>query len=121
MTPNVWNAETWGARLRQYRETLELSQDRLADQIMLLCAQMSQDDAERFARLRLECPEALAGYEVSRFENGKRLPMRRSMHLLLVWVLIESGAALSIGEINDWLELGFQGWLTDREREALFG
>ncbi len=121
MKPSAIYAEAWGARLRNYRETLGLSQDHLADQILWCCATMSHEDADRFMRLRLACPEALAGYEISRFESGKRLPMRRSMHLLLVWVLIEAGAPLSVDEINDWLESGLQGWLTDREREALFG
>ena len=121
MTKTQSAANTWGGWLRRFRLELGLSQDRLADQIVLLCAHMSDADEERFKQLRLECPEALAGYEVSRFESGMRTPLRRSFHMLLIWALVEMGLSLDVKLANQWLELGQQGWLTDREQSSLFG
>jgi transcriptional regulator with XRE-family HTH domain len=113
-------AQTWGECLRAFRLQLGLSQEGLADQIMLVCSHMSVVDAARFERLRLECPEALAGNEISRYESGKRLPLKRSFHILLIWVLIQSGVSISVETANGWLEMGKQGWLTEREKDELF-
>lgn len=114
-------AFTWGTLLRKYRENLRLSQDHLADQIVLACAKAAGEKEHRLRQLHIQCPEALAGYEISRFENDKRIPRHRHMHMLLAWVLLELGAILTPEDINHWLELGEQGWLTQREKEALFG
>lgn len=113
-------AQTWGEWLRAFRLQLGLSQEGLADQIMLVCSHMSVANATRFERLRLACPEALAGNEISRYESGKRLPLKRSFHILLIWVLMQSGVPISVELANRWLELGQQGWLTEREKNELF-
>lgn len=118
MTTTIEN--TWGGRLRRYREGLGLSQDQFADQVMLVCARMSREQAECFEQLRLICPKTIAGYEISRYESGKRTPMHRSMHMLFVWVLVQLGVSLELETVNEWLELGQQGWLTNRERITLF-
>lgn len=117
---DVASAQTWGGWLRSFRQQLGMSQDELVDHILFVCAHLSSTDARRFKQIRLECPKVLAGNEISRYETGKRLPLDRSFHLLLLCVFIQSGVSLTVEQANAWLELGRQGWLTDNERRELF-
>ena len=79
-----------------------------------------QQCPEKLAALRIEAPQAWAGFEISRYEKGVRIPAHRHAHLLLLWVLVHLDSTITVDEANAWLESGLQGWLTDRERQVLF-
>lgn len=110
----------WGCWLRNHRERLRLSQEAFALEVAERIRGALQTDHVAMTALNVQSVKACTGYEISRFEKGARLPAHRHTHLLLLWVLLRLGAAISVEDANAWLESGSQGWLTAREQAALF-
>lgn len=110
----------WGDLFRRYRECLGVSQNAFADLVMQDCADASERCPERFALLKIDCPDALSSIDICRFEKGARIPLKRTIHLQLLWVFVMRSAIKSAAEANAMLELADQGWLTRREQQAMF-
>lgn len=113
-------SNAWGFWLRKQRELLGLSQEAFAWEIVCRVREGLNREPASLAILHIHSIKACKGCELSRFENGVRLPAHRHTHLLLLWVLLRLGAAIRVQEANAWLESGSQGWLTAREASVLF-
>jgi hypothetical protein len=112
--------ESWGRRLRRFRESSALSRDAFADRIVDTCVELAEGRQGALDALRIECPDGFSAGQIVHYEVDRRLPVDRATHLLLLLTLVKIGAIASIDDANDWLEAGGQGWLSARETVALF-
>jgi hypothetical protein len=120
LLPEMKNNKAWGLQLRRFREHLGLSQGEFSNAVSQLLVALTVEEEARLTACDIGLPEALQGFELNRYEKGKRLPIHRSRHVFLVWVLHRLGAITSITEANTWLESGGQGYLTRTEQQMLF-
>ncbi len=111
--------EVWGAQLKKFRMTTGLSQAKFSEELSLKIANLDASKKESLEKIGLSY-DFLDNTELSRYENGKRLPRYRSRYIFLIWGLVELGGIKSIEEANDWLFLVDQSYLTESETETIF-
>jgi len=119
-TPNLKMSEEWGKTLKRFRVRTGLSQGEFSDAISTLPLEWSKAEEEALREIEFE-HLVLANYELSRYENGRRLPRHRNRYLSLIWGLHKLGGILTIQEANEWLQQANQSLLTMPEQIALFG
>lgn len=111
--------QNWGAQLKKFRMSTGLSQAKFCEELTQRIARLDDGQREDLEKIGLAY-DFLGNTELSRYENGKRLPRYRSRYIFLIWGLVELGGIKSTDAANDWLFLVDQSPLTEAETEAIF-
>ena len=116
------NRKGWGKKLRDYRNLIGLSQERLVRHLYKELDELEEQEREALVELKIQSPPALqenAAKYISLWEQGKKpLPSSRGEMLFFVWGL---RSVIDTDEGDKWMYLGNQGGLMEKESALIFG
>lgn len=110
----------WGKSLRKFRNLAGYSQVEFADALLKLDSDMTTEKLDPLVKAGI-LPIILDNSELSRYENGKRLPRNRSRFISLIYALVILGGIQNSREANEWLGQADQAPLNEDEHSLVFG
>lgn len=113
-------SQEWGKTLKKLRLRAGFSQGEFADSLSKLNDNLPKDDVDQLMENGIETI-ILDNSELSRYENGRRLPRLRSRFISLIYALVKFDGLESVSEANEWLSQADQAPLTDKEINIIFG
>ncbi len=119
---------TWGEKLKAFRQRAGVSQNRLVDEISHLLRDLELDEVAGLEKIGIfQDLEKLTIFDnpaslLNRYENVEsRKPKNRKRHLSLLWGLQRLGGVKSVEEANTFLQLAESSDLTPKELVVIFG
>lgn len=113
------NKSEWGKTFRSYRMRSGLSQSQFAEAVSQLWIELPKPRIEELSGLGFEYL-ILSNSEISKYENGRRLPKDRSRHLALLWALHKLGGLSTAHEATAWLLQAEQPPLSVAQAAVIF-